>query len=359
MLMEMSSLQFGEFTINRQFRELRRQEAVLPVTGKAFDLLLYMASNPGRPLLKSELLDAVWPGTIVEESNLSQTVFLLRKILGSKGDGPIKTLPGRGYQFVAEVSEIELAPPPGIRPPRMEASASLTIEATETRVVVSHDIEEHHTWRAPRIQFIVAAALLAVVAVLGSIWRQRWLDRTGGPPVQVVLSPLEGTTGDPVLDKSLTQALRMDLAQSPYVTVVPGSTVMARLVEMQHKPDDPMSPATAREVCERTNSQGVLSGNIAKVGQHYLITEEASNCVDGSVLGQAKYEAATVEDLPHAIDKTAANLRRKLRRVAPQHRPLQHATLSRQHSVAGGIEGVYAGHAAYPGRKDGAGRRVA
>jgi hypothetical protein len=43
-----------------------------------------------------------------------------------------------------------------------------------------------------------------------------------------------------------------------------------------HKPGDVMTPAMAREVCERTNSQGVLSGNIAKVGQHFLITEEAS-----------------------------------------------------------------------------------
>ena len=62
MLKEMSNLQFGEFTLNLRLRELRRQEKVLPVSGKAFDLLVYMASNPGRPLTKTELLDAVWAG---------------------------------------------------------------------------------------------------------------------------------------------------------------------------------------------------------------------------------------------------------------------------------------------------------
>ena len=55
----------------------------MPVSGKAFDLLVYMASNAGRPLTKTELLDAVWPELAVEESNLSQNVFLLRKVLGS------------------------------------------------------------------------------------------------------------------------------------------------------------------------------------------------------------------------------------------------------------------------------------
>jgi tetratricopeptide (TPR) repeat protein len=98
----------------------------------------------------------------------------------------------------------------------------------------------------------------------------------------------------------------------PYVSVVPDSTVRATLSMMAHKPDEVMTPATAREVCERANSQAVLSGRLAKVGRHYLITEEASNCVDGSVIGESKYEADNAEDLPHAIDKLASTLRRKL-----------------------------------------------
>src|ERR1700744_1787609 len=124
MLTEPSSLQFGEFTLDRRLRELRRGDAVVSIPGKAFDLLSYMAANPGRALTKAELLDAVWPETAVEESNLSQNVFMLRKVLGSAGDGLIKTLAGRGYQFAAEVSEIESAPKqlPG---PDAESFASL------------------------------------------------------------------------------------------------------------------------------------------------------------------------------------------------------------------------------------------
>ena len=92
---------------------------------------------------------------------------------------------------------------------------------------------------------------------------------------------------------------------------------------MMHKPGDVMTPAMAREVCERTNSQGVLSGNIAKVGkQHFLITEEASNCVDGSVVSLSQIRSGQAgKILPCSIDRIAASLRQKLWGIAPQHRP--------------------------------------
>jgi DNA-binding winged helix-turn-helix (wHTH) protein/tetratricopeptide (TPR) repeat protein len=309
----MNNLEFGEFTLDTTHRQVRRDDLVLPIAGKAFDLLQYMAANAGRPLLKDELLKAVWPDSIVEEANLTQNVSVLRKALGSSPKGPIVTLPGRGYQFAAKVTELATArdrqrdvalpyPVPSI--------ASLTMEATQTRMVVQHDVEEHIVWL--KTTRVVALVLLLAIGAGGWFARQRWLDRTGGAPMQVVLLPAEGTTGDAILDKSLTQALRMDLAQSPYVSVIPEPTVQATLSQMMHEPGDPVIPAIAREVCERTNSQGVVSGNIAKVGQHFLITEEASNCVDGSVVAEAKYEAEKPEDLPHGIDKIAANLRQKL-----------------------------------------------
>ncbi|MFT4111198.1 tetratricopeptide repeat protein [Silvibacterium sp.] len=328
LLKEISSLRFGQFTLDRRLRELRRNGELLLVPGKAFDLLSYMAANPGRPLSKSELLDAVWPETTVEESNLSQNVFLLRKVLGSSGDGPIKTLAGRGYQFAAEVIPVETDPDPSLSGVSYSSLASVTVEATETRVVVREDVEES-VLPIRQIVFWAAAVLaLAALAIAGWLWRQRWLDGSEGAAVKVVIVPMEGTTGDPWLDKSLVQALRMDVAQSPYVSVVPASTVSVTLTQMMHKPDDAITAEIAREICERTDSQGVLSGNIARLGQHFLVTEEASSCVDGAVLGQAKFEAVRAEDLPHAIDTVAASLRRSLgesrRSIARFSMPLFH-----------------------------------
>jgi tetratricopeptide (TPR) repeat protein len=73
-----------------------------------------------------------------------------------------------------------------------------------------------------------------------------------------------------------------------------------------------MPPAIVKEACERTNSQAVLHGSIARLGQHFLLTEDATSCVSGTVLAEAKHEASSAEDLPHSIDKLAETLRRKL-----------------------------------------------
>src|SRR5580692_2730695 len=97
--------QFGEFQIDAQARTLRREEEVVPLNYRAFDVLLYFAQNPGRALTRDELLKSVWPDTYVDEHSLAQSISVLRRSLDEKpGDNSyIVTLPGRGYQFVAPV----------------------------------------------------------------------------------------------------------------------------------------------------------------------------------------------------------------------------------------------------------------
>src|SRR5580692_9131892 len=94
---------FHEFTLNPQARTLARYGEPVAVSPKAFEVLSYLVKNPGRVVLKDELLSAVWRGTYVEESNLAQHISGLRKALGNVGY--IATVPGRGYQFTAEVQE--------------------------------------------------------------------------------------------------------------------------------------------------------------------------------------------------------------------------------------------------------------
>jgi len=312
-------VKFEEYEIDRARWQLSWRDKALPLNRKTFDLLLYLVDHADRVVGKEELLRKLWPESFVEESNLTQHIFLLRKALSRHDSGLkfIETVPGRGYRFTAIITE---------QPPvdRMVISASESItritleEEVDTSESASQGLEVTQPLLSPppgkrRIYWIVGGSVVAVaLCVAGWFGWQRWLDRSGGAPVQLVLTPMEGTTGDAILDKSLTQALRMDLAQSPYVSVVSTSTVQATLTQMQHKPDEAMTPAMAREVCERTNSQGVLSGNIAKVGQHFLITEEASNCVDGSVIGAAKREVESTEHLPREIDGLAESLRQKL-----------------------------------------------
>lgn len=93
---------FGSFRLVPDRRILAAEGREVPIRGRAFDLLLALVERRDRVVSKDELMDSVWPGRVVEEGNLTVHVAGLRKLLGS---GIIATLSGRGYRFVAPVTE--------------------------------------------------------------------------------------------------------------------------------------------------------------------------------------------------------------------------------------------------------------
>jgi DNA-binding winged helix-turn-helix (wHTH) protein len=101
--------EFGSFRLDAQERLLQRDGATISLTPKAFDLLLALVERHGRLVEKEELFKAVWPDTIVEESNLSSNIALIRKALGDGETGLkfIETVPKSGYRFVAKVREVK------------------------------------------------------------------------------------------------------------------------------------------------------------------------------------------------------------------------------------------------------------
>jgi DNA-binding winged helix-turn-helix (wHTH) protein/tetratricopeptide (TPR) repeat protein len=355
-------IEFEEYAIDRARWQLSWRGEPLPLNRKTFDLLLYLVEHSDRVIGKDELLRKLWPESFVEESNLTQHIFLLRKALSRHESGGkiIETIPGRGYRFTATVKAVETEQRPDAD--RMVISASESIaritfeEEVETSEPVPRELATDQPLLPPpsrksRSYWIAGSAVAAaVLCVAGWFGWQRWLDRTGGAPVNVVLAATDGTTGDPVLDTALVEALRIDLAQSPFVSLVPGATVRATLTEMMHKPDDPVTAELAREICERTNSQAVIHGAIARDGTHFLLTEEVSNCVDGKALAGVTHEAVNAEDLPHSIDELAEGLRQKLgesrRSISRFSTPLFHvntASLDALKAFSQGVQQMRAG----------------
>jgi DNA-binding winged helix-turn-helix (wHTH) protein len=99
---------FGEYHLDVVKRLLLKGDGeIVALTPKVFELLLYLVRNTGRVLEKDELMTEIWADTIVEESNLSQNIWVLRGVLGEKrGEHQfIVTIPGHGYKFVADVHE--------------------------------------------------------------------------------------------------------------------------------------------------------------------------------------------------------------------------------------------------------------
>src|SRR6266446_7686208 len=102
---------FGTFVLDPQRRTLSCNQSPVPLTPKAFDVLVFLAQNPNRLITKEELLKAVWGETFVEEGNLTQYISLLRKALGDASEHArlIVTIARKGYQFTASVTVAEAA----------------------------------------------------------------------------------------------------------------------------------------------------------------------------------------------------------------------------------------------------------
>ena len=96
---------FGPFRLDVAERRLLRGEVALPLRLKVFETLRVLVEHAGRLMTKDELLQAVWPGTAVEENNLNHNISTLRKVLGDAATGQsiIETVPRIGYRFVAPV----------------------------------------------------------------------------------------------------------------------------------------------------------------------------------------------------------------------------------------------------------------
>ncbi len=100
--------EFGPFRLDADERLLLREGEAVPLTPKAFDLLLALVQRHGHLLEKDELLKKVWPDAFVEEANLSYTISQIRKALGEGEGGSryIETVPKRGYRFVSDAREV-------------------------------------------------------------------------------------------------------------------------------------------------------------------------------------------------------------------------------------------------------------
>jgi len=121
--------EFGEFRLDalRRVLSARADGSPIQVTGKIFDTLLLFVERAGQLLDKRTLMEALWPKLVVEESNLTQTIHTLRRLLGERPDDHryIVTVPGRGYRFVAQVTStvFEEPQPPAAPAPLEETSA--------------------------------------------------------------------------------------------------------------------------------------------------------------------------------------------------------------------------------------------
>jgi serine/threonine protein kinase/Tfp pilus assembly protein PilF len=180
-------------------------------------------------------------------------------------------------------------------------------------------------------RILVPAVVLAAIAVTAAYFHLHRGEKLTEKD-SIVLADFANTTGDPVFDGTLKQALSADLEQSPFLNVLSDQKVYRALRLMGRAPSERVTEQTALEICLRTGGKAILTGSIASLGSHYAIGLTAVNCQTGESLGAAKAEADGREKVLQALDLTAIALRRKLGEslasIQKFDKPLEDATTS-------------------------------
>jgi serine/threonine protein kinase/tetratricopeptide (TPR) repeat protein len=128
----------------------------------------------------------------------------------------------------------------------------------------------------------------------------------------ILLADFVNTTGDPVFDLTLRQALAVQLGQTPFLDIYPDDRIQETLRLMKRKPDERITKDVAREICERNGIKAMLLGSIASLGKNYVITLEALNPRTGEALAREQIEAAGKEQVLGKLGDAATKLREKL-----------------------------------------------
>ena len=168
-----------------------------------------------------------------------------------------------------------------------------------------------HPRPANRNLWYAAGGVVVLVAVIaGFLYSRRAHALTEKD--SVLLSDFVNTTGDPVFDGTLKQALAVQLEQSPFLNVFPDSRTRDTLQFMGKSADERVTPDLARQICAREGIKAVLNGSVATIGSQYVVGVDAVNCITGDSLAREQMQVDKKEQVLAAVGKSASALRGKL-----------------------------------------------
>ncbi len=218
---------------------------------------------------------------------------------GSHSSGPKPVLlGGTGAQAVA----------PGSGALSVAQSSGAQAAASGTRLSVIKKLSGIKKWKTIAI---TGGAVLAVAIAGGLFLRSREASALTAKDT-VVLADFANTTGDPVFDGTLKQALAVDLEQSPFLQVIPQSRVQQTLAFMGRQPNERLTTDVARDLCQRVGSKAMLSGSIASLGSQYVVTLNAINCQTGDSLAEEQVQAAGKEQVLATLGGAVSKMRGRL-----------------------------------------------
>ena len=293
---------FGPFTLDPEQRALLRDGKSIALTYKAFEILHLLVENQGRALSKEEMMRQVWPDSFVDESNLAQHIFHLRKILGDTHEGQayIETLPRHGYRFVAPVQKA---------PAKRAEAAVPTANTSQAGAAFANSNPTKLRWVIGiGAGLLLAAGIVAYVA-RGRIWTAA---PASNAKVMLAVLALENLSGDPqqeYLSNGLTEELITQLG-----SLEPGRLgVIARTSAMQYKD----SHKDVRQISRELGVDYVLEGSVRRDGERVRITAQLIQVKDQTHLWAKEYDRG-LKDILGLESEVAGEVAREIRlRLTP------------------------------------------
>jgi TolB-like protein/DNA-binding winged helix-turn-helix (wHTH) protein/Tfp pilus assembly protein PilF len=247
--------EFGPFRLDAEERQLFRGETHVPLTPKAFDLLLVFLDSQGRLLTKQHLMQQVWPDAFVEEANLAQNVATLRKALGETLSDRqfIETVSKQGYRFVAPVRRL------GDRPPEPEQVLAPVAVSPSRRTSV-----------------VIAASLVVAAGLVAGVF---YLRRAGTPPARakvtsLVVLPFVNMSSNPedeYFSDGLTEEVITALAGIKELRVVARTSAF----QFKGKAQD------IRKIADLLHVGAVLEGSVRREQNRLRVTAQLITAADG------------------------------------------------------------------------------
>ena len=180
--------------------------------------------------------------------------------------------------------------------PTIQERAMTTAEKTVSHVSSA----EYIATGIKRHKLVAAIVALAIVAAIGAAY-YFYLHRTQPLTERdtVLLTDFVNTTGEPLFDGTLKQALAVQLGQTPFLNLFPEERVRETLRFMGRSPDDRITRDIGREICQRQGIKAMLAGSIARFGNNYVITLEAINPRSGDPFASEQVEAGHKRERAH------------------------------------------------------------
>jgi DNA-binding winged helix-turn-helix (wHTH) protein/tetratricopeptide (TPR) repeat protein len=347
-------VEFEGYELDPYAYRLRRAGRTLKLERIPMEVLFLLVERRGNLVAREEIVAKLWGNDVFLDTDnaVNTAIRKIRMVLRDDPEKPrfVQTVTGKGYRFIAKVTEREEAPEVQTGPQIRGALETSGQHATDAAHIIAENpvaqqraepLEETPSvganakteesvgcWRYWKILVSVAATAGLALIVASYLYFHRVQRLTDQDTV--VLADFINTTGDDVFSGTLRQGLAIQLEQSPFLRIMDDDQIQQDLRLMRIAPASRITNQIAHDICVREGAAAKIDGSIESLGKNYVITLQATTCRGGATLAREQIQASDKEHVLSALGTAVTAMRSKLgeslNSIQKLNRPLEQAT---------------------------------